>query len=90
MIEQLVEPDLKFYLDFVLKYTFSYFLTAFVAFALLRQIFFKIGLDNSAAFGKAFQTHEKHLIESGKLRSNSERSEGESYRVNSTVELGEI
>ena len=91
LIEQLHEQTIQFYLTFLLKYTFTYFLTSFVAFALLRQIFFKIGLDNSAALGKAFQTREKHLVESGQLRNRSgNSSEGESYRVNSTVELGEI
>ena len=65
LIDQLHEENIQFYLTFLLKYTFTYFFTAFFAFALLRQIFFKLGLDNSAALGKSFQTREKYLMDSG-------------------------
>ena len=65
IIETIPNGQLKFYMTFWLEYSLTYFIFAFVAFALLRQIFFKIGLDNSAAVGKAFQSREKHLIESG-------------------------
>ena len=95
LIDNLVGENLKFYLTFLLKYTFTYFITSFVAFALLRQIFFKIGLDNSAAVGKAFQTREKHLTESGRAGrrpgEGSAREPGSnSHRFESTVELGDI
>ena len=54
LIDKLENPILEFYLTFLLKYASTLFLTSFVAFALLRQIFFKIGIDNSATIGKAF------------------------------------
>lgn len=52
-IETLPNAQLKFYLYFT-QNSFTYLITAFVAFSILRQMFFRVGLDNSAAVGKAF------------------------------------
>jgi len=54
LIDEFVNDQLKFYLYFLVDYCIVYFLTAFVAFSILRQMFFRLGLDNSASVGKAF------------------------------------
>ena len=40
-----------------------YFLTGFVAFAFLRYIFHKMGLDNADAIGKEFDSQKNHFVQ---------------------------
>jgi len=54
VIDEIPNEQLKFYLRFSCLYSLTYFITAFVAFSILRQMFYRVGLDNSAAVGKAF------------------------------------
>lgn len=97
-IETIPNEQMKFYLYFGLN-SCTYFISAFVAFSILRQMFFRVGLDNSAAVGKAFQTREKYLSENGKKiatrrTDDLENSEGRQLESGPdsmrTVELGEI